>query len=369
MNDDIVKIGLTTGACAQAVAKACALMLTTGDIVDNIDIELPNGETHTVSLMNQKLSGNCAHCGVIKDSGEEDEDVTNGIEIFCEIKEKQDPGINIIGGKGVGNVTRHGLAVKVGESAINPTPRKMIMRDLRDILPLDKGYTIEISVPKGEEVAQATYNPRLGVVGGISIIGTTGIVKPKSQESYKESLIVELNVAQAAGHKTLFIVSGYLGERLLTGKYNIEPQRIIRTGDHIGFMLKACSKKKFSKVMVMGHIGKLAKVAAGLFNTHSKTGDARMETIAAYAAANGANHELVRKILNLKLAEAAIDLLKENSLMGVFDDIAGRVTERCLQYCQDKLGVAAVILSLKGEIVGKYPKDIFERGTWEKFIS
>ena len=369
MNGDIVKTGLTTGACAQAAAKACALMLATGDIVDNIDIELPNGETHAVPLINQKLSENCARCGVIKDSGEERNDVTNGIEIFCEIKEKQDPGINIIGGKGVGKVTRHGLAVKIGESAINPTPRKMIMRDLCDILPPDKGYMIEISVPKGEEVAQATYNPRLGVVGGISIIGTTGIVKPKSQESYKKSLMVELDVAQAAGYKTLFIASGYLGERLLTGKYNIEPQRIIKVGDHVGFMLKACLEKKISKIMVIGHIGKLAKVAAGLFNTHSETGDARMETIAAYAAAKGAAKELIAELLGLKLAEASIDLLRKNNLMKVFDDIAERVAQRCAQYCGDKLAVAVAILSLKGEIIGRYPKDIFEGEIWEKFIS
>lgn len=369
MSNDIVKTGLTTGACAQATAKACALMLTTGDIVDYIDIELPNGETHTVSLINQKLSENCVCCGVIKDSGEERNDVTNGIEICCEIRTKKDAGIDIIGGKGVGKATRHGLAVKVGESAINPTPRKMIMRDLCDILPPDKGYTVEISVPKGEEIAQATYNPRLGVVGGISIIGTTGIVKPKSEESYKKSLMVELSVAQAAGYKTLFIASGYLGERLLTGKYNIEPQRIIKVGDHLGFMLKACLEKKFSKVMVIGHIGKLAKVAAGLFNTHSKSGDARMETIAAYAAARGAAKEVVREILNLSLAEASIDLLNKYNLMRVFDDIAQKVTQRCQQHCGDKLEVTSAVLSLKGDIIGRYPENIFEVNIWERFIS
>ncbi len=354
-----LRTGITTGACSQAAAKASAVMLTAGKVIDRIEIELPNGETRTVSLIKQELKGKYVRCSVIKDSGEEDKDVTNGIEIVCKIQEKEGAGIELKGGRGVGRVTRPGLAVEVGEYAINPVPRQMIIRDVTGILPRERGFVVEISVPEGERIAKQTYNPRLGVEGGISIIGTTGIVKPKSRESYKKSLIVELNVAKAAGYKTIFIASGYLGERLLTGHFGIAEQQIIKVGDHVGFMLEQCLNKGIKKTMVIGHIGKLAKVAAGLFNTHSKTGDARMETIAAYAAANGADRELVRKILNLELAEAAIDLLKKNSITGVFDDIAGRVTERCLQYCRNKLEVAAVILSLKGEVIGKYPKDIF----------
>ncbi|MCK4422981.1 MAG: cobalamin biosynthesis protein CbiD, partial [Candidatus Omnitrophica bacterium] len=260
-------------------------------------------------------------------------------------------------------------AVAVNEWAINPVPCRMILKCLNEVLPSDKGFVVEISAPEGERIAKKTYNPRLGIEGGISIIGTTGVVKPKSQESYKKSLMVELNVACAAGFSTIFIASGYLGERLLTQQFLIPEQQIIKAGDHIGFMIEQCVNKGVGKAMIIGHIGKLAKVAAGLFNTHSQTGDARLETIAAYAAAKGANQDLVKQILDLKLAEAAIDLLGKNGLMPVFDDIAYKVVERSQQFCEKRLELTAIILSLKGEVIGKYPQDILEARTWEKFIS
>ena len=371
MNNHTGKIGITTGGCAQAAAYACAVMLSTGKKIDSVEIELPNKMRRAMPLVNQQISQGYACCGVIKDSGEEDNDVTNGIAIVCEIIKQNKSGIFIEGGEGVGTVTRPGLAVKVGEYAINPTPKKMILRDVSSLLSTTKneGYIVRISIPKGKEIARRTYNPRLGIVDGISIIGTTGVVKPKSQESYKKSLMVELNVATAAGFKTIFIASGYLGERLLTGEYNVSDQQIIKVGDHVGYMLEACLEKGIKKVMVIGHIGKLVKVAAGLFNTHSKTGDARMETIAAYAALNGASQDLVKEILDVTLAEATIDLLKKNNLLCAFDTIAEKATQRCRQLCQGKIEIVSVLLSLKGEVVGAYPENIFKDKEWEKFIS
>ena len=370
MNKPKGKIGITTGSCAQAAAHACAVMLSTGKKIDTVEIELPNKMRRTVLLVNQKISQDYACCGVIKDSGEEEKDVTNGIEISCRIRKTNEPGIVLKGGDGVGKVTRPGLAVGVGEWAINPIPWKMIMRDVSEILPKEgKGFEVEISVSEGKRIAQQTYNPRLGVEGGISIIGTTGLVKPKSQESYKKSLLAELNVSVATGYKNIFIASGYLGERLLTEKYNISDQQIIKVGDHVGFMLEQCASRGVKKAMLIGHIGKLVKVAAGLFNTHSKTGDARMETIAAYAALNGASQDLIKAILNVTLAEATIDLLKENNLLCTFDTIAKKVTQRCRQLCREKIEIVSVLLSLKGEVVGTHPKDIFKDKAWEKFIS
>ena len=364
-----VRTGLTTGACAQAAAKGCALMLVSGSIVNSVEIELPNGENREVRLIKQKANKNYAGCTVIKDSGEEDKDVTNGIEIVCEIREAQEPGIALKGGLGVGKVTCPGLPVDVGEWAINPAPRRMIMRDVSQVLPEKGGYVVEISVPEGERIAEQTYNPRLGIEGGISIIGTSGLVRPKSQESYKKSLLVELNVAIAAGYKAIFIASGYLGERLLIENYNIPQQQIIKVGDHIGFMLEQCAAKGVAKVMLIGHIGKLSKVAAGLFNTHYKTGDARLETIAAYAALNGAGRDIVRELLGLKLAEAAIDVLRNKGFMAAFDDIAGRAAERAIELCKGGIDAAVVLLSLKGEVVGKFPEDIFKEKIWQEFIS
>lgn len=364
-----VRTGLTTGACAQAAAKGCALMLVSENIISSVEIKLPNGENRVIKLIKQKITEDCAGCAVIKNSGEEDKDVTNGIEIVCEIKKTQKLGITLKGGRGVGKVTCPGLPVDVGEWAINPAPRKMIMRDVSQVLPEKGGYIVEISVPEGERIAEQTYNPRLGIEGGISIIGTSGLVLPKSQESYKKSLLVELNVAIAAGYKAIFIASGYLGERLLIENYNIPRQQIIKVGDHIGFMLEQCAAKGVAKVMLMGHIGKLSKVAAGLFNTHYKTGDARLETIAAYAALNGAGRDVVKELLGLKLAEAAIDVLKNKGFMAAFDDIAGRAAERVIELCKGSMDVTVVLLSLKGEVIGKFPEDIFEEKTWQKFLS
>ena len=360
--------GVTTGACAQAAVKACALMLGKQKRMESIEIELPNGEKKTFFLIEQNAGKDYARCGVIKDAGD-DVDVTDGIKIFCEIRRSNTKGLSIKGGSGVGVVTKPGLPMPVGEYAINPVPRRMILRDAGKILPADKGFIIEISAPEGEKISKKTYNSRLGIKGGISIIGTTGIVEPKSQEAYKASLSLELNVARANGHKMIFLACGYIGEKLLKGEFNVKEEAIIKIGDYVGFMLNECVEKGISKVVLIGHIGKLAKVAAGLFNTHSKFGDARLETIAAYAASCGAEQKIVNEILKLKLAEAAIEILRQNNLMSAFNKIAKRVVERANEHCGGKLELACILLSLNGEIIGAEPEDITGKDKWEKFIS
>jgi cobalt-precorrin-5B (C1)-methyltransferase len=364
----MLRKGVTTGACAQAAAKAAACLLVKQRKIKSVEVELPNGEKKVFSLIGQNVGKDYARCAVIKDAGDEN-DVTDGIKICCEIRRNNIKGLTIKGGQGVGLVTKSGLAVPPGEYAINPVPRQMILRDVSRILSPDEGFVVEISVPEGEEIAKKTYNPRLGIEGGISIIGTTGIVEPKSQEAYKTSLSLELNIAKANGYKVIFLTSGYLGEKLLKSRFKIKEEAIIKIGDYVDFMLKECIQKSISKVVLIGHIGKLAKVAAGLFNTHSKFGDARLETIAAYAASCGAESELVNKILKLKLAEEAIEILKENNLMMTFDKIAKRVVERANEYCKDRLKLACIMLSLKGEIIGSWPKDITGKYKWERFIS
>lgn len=360
--------GYTTGTCAQAVAKAAAWMLVRQKKIESVEVELPIGEKKKFFLMDQEIDKSYARCSVIKDAGQEN-DVTDDIKICCEIRKTDTKGLTIKGGRGVGIVTKPGLSVPVGEYAINPVPRQKILRDVSRILPVDKGFIIEISVPKGEEIAKKTYNPRLGIKGGISILGTTGIVEPKSQDAYKTALSLQLNVAKAGGHKVVFLASGYIGEELLKSRFKIKEEAIIKIGDYVGFMLKQCVEKCIPRVVLIGHIGKLAKAAAGLFNTHSKFGDARLETIAAYAASCGANSEIVNKILKLRLAEEAVEILKKDNLMLTFNRIAKRVMERANEYCQGKLELACILLSLKGEIIGEEPEDITRNEKWEKFIS
>ncbi|MEW5691702.1 MAG: cobalt-precorrin-5B (C(1))-methyltransferase CbiD [Candidatus Hydrogenedentota bacterium] len=357
----MLRKGVTTGACAQAAAKACALMLAQKEIIETVEVQLPNGENKEFTLLEQKVNKDYARCGVKKDAGDED-DVTDGIKIYCEIRKASIKGISIKGGKGVGIVTKHGLAVPPGEYAINPVPRKMILRNVSEILPIKKqGFVVEISVPEGEEIARKTYNPRLGIKGGISIIGTTGIVEPNSIDAYKASLSLELNIAKANGNKVINLCSGYIGERVLRERFKVSKKSIIKIGDHVGFMLEECVRKHISNVVLVGHIGKLVKVAAGMFNTHSKFGDARLETLAAFAASCGAKRELVNKILNMKLAEETVEVLKKNKLEVTFERIAERVVQRSEELCGGKLKIACILLSLKGEILGTAPKDLLEK--------
>lgn len=363
----ILRSGFTTGVCAQAASKAASYMLMKQCRIDEIDVVLPNGVVHKFQLLNQTFDIDSAGCGVIKDAGGDTQDITNGIEIVAKVKRSKDKGIRLIGGSGVGKVTMPGLTVAVGEAAINPIPKKMIIRDVSEIIK-EVGCVIEISVPKGEEIAQKTQNSRLGIIGGISIIGTRGIVEPKSLEAYKVSLRVSLNVACRKNHQTIYIASGYISERVLKEIYGVSELPIITAGDHIGFMLKECVKRGVRKVVLIGHIGKLVKIAAGIFNTHYSSGDKRMETIAVYAARNGATADLVAQILDCRLAEATVEILREKNLMNTFNDIAKSVVDRAAEYTENKIGIASLLLILSGDVIGAYPIDVEKREIWDTFI-
>lgn len=373
-----LKTGFTTGTCAQAAAKGAAIMLTTQRLIKMVEVETPSGIKLDLKLIDQEIGEDFARCGIVKDAGA-DPDVTDGAKIYAQVRFSNKKGVTITGGEGVGKVSKPGLAVAVGDYAINPVPRQMIIKEVTSYLPRlcppgrglpkdrpppqnfccgDRGLEVTISVPRGAELAKHTFNPRLGIVGGISIIGTTGIVEPKSTDAYKTSLSLQLDVLKATGYKKATLVLGYVGEKFCKEVLKLSDDSIIKIGDHIGFMLKECVKKEITEILLIGHIGKLAKVAAGLFNTHSKFGDARLETIAAYAASCGAKSKLVNKILKLRLAEEAIEILKKNNLMLTFDKIARRVVERSDEYCEGKLKVTCILLSLKGEILGAKPEDL-----------
>lgn len=362
----LYRCGFTTGACAQAAAKAAAFMLANGKIIDSIDIELPNKEVHSFAVINQKLEKDSVSCGVIKDSGDDKQDVTDGIEICVQVKRIDGGEIKLTAGPGVGVVTLPGLAVACGEPAINPVPRQMIVRDVGDIFSEGEGFCVEISAAGGNEIAEKTYNPRLGIRGGISIIGTRGTVVPKSQEAYKATICLAIGVASGRRSSGICLVAGNIGERLLREKYLIPDENIVMVGDYVGFSLEQCLKKGISNVIYVGHIGKAVKVAAGLFNTHYSFGDARLETIAAYAAAQGGKGELINRILKLKLAEASIELLKNNGLMPVFDRIAKVASGRLQEMCAKKINIEILILSLSGEVIGSYPK-VKANKIWQKY--
>lgn len=375
-----IKKGYTTGTCAQAATKGACLMLRGQEKVEAVRIKTPSGVNLNLGLIGQEINKNYARCAVIKDSGD-DPDVTNGAKIYAEARWSDGQGITIKGGRGVGIATKPGLAIPVGEWAINPVPRRMILQEALKIFPARKdGLELIISVANGKELAKKTFNPQLGIAGGISIIGTTGIVEPKSLDAYKASLALQLNVLKAQGHNKAIFILGYVGEKfyasLRAKRSNLfngiasppaigaAPRNdrlfntpVIKIGDHIGFMLKECAKKKISEAVLIGHIGKLVKVANGQFDTNIKFGDNRIKTLLRYARKAGAEKEIIEKISKQISADAAAGILKENHLGKVFSVIAKGAVKKLNVLTKHNLKISCIILSLKGKALGCHPQN------------
>lgn len=342
--------GYTTGTCAQAAAKAALMMLTSGKIVETVEILTASGVKLNINLSGQEIGDSFASCSVIKDSGD-DPDITNGAKVFAEVRFSEQPGITLKGGKGVGRVTKPGLAVAVGEWAINPVPRKMILQELKPYLE-KSGLEVTISVPRGEELAKQTFNPRLGIEGGISILGTTGIVEPKSLAAYKASLSLQLDVIKASGQARAALAPGYVGEKFCKEVLGIKDDIIVKTGDHIGFMFEECVKKGIKEVIFAGHIGKLVKVANGQFNTHCQYGDGRIDTIIRYARMAKAPEKIIQELSLQETAESAGEILRKNNLTAVFDMLAKAVVEKLNELVKSVLEIRCYMLSLQGEVLG-----------------
>ncbi|MBR1404852.1 MAG: cobalamin biosynthesis protein CbiD [Treponema sp.] len=295
--------GFTTGTCAQAASVASARMLLTGEIVPYVILTTPKGIKVCIEIENQRISEDEASCSVQKFSGS-DSDVTNGIKIFSTVRkvskkivtnsqrnEASDAGgIKIIGGEGVGRVTLPGLDQKTGEAAINRVPRIMICDGVQAELEkmrtachseLDsESLEVEISVPNGEEIAKQTFNPKLGIVGGISILGTSGIVEPMSEQAILDTIQVEMNVRKAQGFSVLPVVPGNYGADFLQKEFGFSPETAVHCSNFVYDTVLMAKKMGFKKMLFCGHIGKLVKVAGGIPNTHSKYGDHRMEILA-----------------------------------------------------------------------------------------
>ncbi|MEM2081681.1 MAG: cobalt-precorrin-5B (C(1))-methyltransferase CbiD [Candidatus Bathyarchaeia archaeon] len=348
-----LKYGLSTGACAAAAAKAAVTALVS-NTVDRVVIPTPIGIRFEIPVKESKKLGDAAVATVVKDAGD-DIDVTDKLEISATVRLTDDGKITVKGDKGVGVVTKPGLPVPVGESAINPVPRSMIIAAVKEALPNGKGAEVVISVPEGEKVAKKTLNAKLGVIGGISILGTTGVVKPLSLEACRRSLVPQIDVALAKGYDHVFLVPGNIGERITKKLFNVPDEAIIQTGDFMGYMLDKAVKKGVKEITLLGHPGKLVKLAAGIFNTHHKVADARGEVIAAYAAAVGADSQLVNKILASNTTEEAIVLLKQaNLLKQTFDKIAEKVASRVMERVKNKIKVNVILVSMEGAILGTW---------------
>lgn len=334
--------GYTTGSCAAAASKASALMLFSQKAVENAAIDTPAGVRLTLPVTDAAVLPDKARCSVVKDGGD-DPDVTTGLKIYAEAERKGSPGIEVRTGEGIGIVTLPGLKVEVGKPAINPVPMQMILKEVEEVLPKKEGVIITLFVPGGAEAALKTYNPKLGIVGGISIIGTSGIVNPMSEEAWKEALAVELKVMAAKGAGFAVYVFGNYGESFIEERFGLDKSHRIKISNFIGYMLDKAVEYGLEKLLIVGHIGKLVKVAAGIFHTHSRVADGRMETLTAYAALEGAAADTVSRIYQCRTTEAAVEIIKEQGLSAVFTRIVENASGRCMAYAFGKLKVGSVL--------------------------
>ena len=342
--------GYTTGACMAAGVKA-ALLYLAGEYCERLTLVALDGTPLEIPVKDVCETAQGIRAEIVKDAGD-DPDITNGSSVFTTIRELP-PGSGIVfrAGEGIGTVTKAGLSVPVGSPAINPGPRRLTENVAHELLGDDAALEVTVSIPAGVELAQKTLNPILGVVGGISVIGTTGVLRPMSEEGFKNSLLPQIDVAKAAGYDTQIFVPGKIGENIAV-KFGLPQEAIVQTSNFIGFMLDAAAEKKLKRVLLFGHLGKLAKVAAGVFHTHNRVGDGRLEAMAAYAAADGLPAEGVRRILAATTTEDAMPVIEEYGLTKVYDILAERASLRSERHVFNELTVGTVMVTLKGELLG-----------------
>ena len=312
-----LRFGYTTGTCAAAAAKAAALLLLTGRAPEAVRIHTPKGIDLLLPVEEAHRNGDAARCAVRKFSGD-DPDVTDGALIVAAVSVSTVSGIHIDGGQGVGRATKPGLKVAVGEAAINPGPRAMIEQAVQEALEETEpvpGLDVVISVPEGAALAEKTFNPRLGIVGGISILGTSGIVEPMSEEALLDSIRLEIRQRKALGDNRLILAPGNYGTDFLREALGVSEDRIVKISNFVGRALDAAAEAGFAEVLLAGHIGKLVKLSGGLMNTHSREGDGRAELMAACALQAGADADTARAILACVTTDEMLRILKKKGLL------------------------------------------------------
>ena len=332
-------------------------MLLSGKRKETITITPPKGITLNLEVLEITMEPDRVRCAIQKDGGD-DPDITNKTLIFAEVTRQDTPEIAIDGGFGVGRVTKRGLDQPVGNAAINSTPRKMIRENVEEVCKLfdyKGGLNIIISVPEGEKLAKKTFNPRLGIVGGISILGTTGIVEPMSEKALLDTIRVELRQRKATGSEYVLLVPGNYGADFINNGIGIDPVFAVQSSNFVGDTIDMCKELGFKGALLIGHIGKLVKIAGGMMNTHSKYGDCRMEIMAAHAGAAGASAEVIQEILPCVACDDVLRILSEH---GGYEDTMLRIMERIgfhLQHRADEMEIGAVTFSKEYGTLGKTP--------------
>ncbi|MCR5775926.1 MAG: cobalt-precorrin-5B (C(1))-methyltransferase CbiD [Lachnospiraceae bacterium] len=353
-----MRYGFTTGSAATAASAAAAYMLLSGRVRDSITITTPKGIDYNAEIIEISRSEKKVSCAVVKDGGD-DPDITSGSLIFSTVEMEAEEGekleIKLDGGKGVGRVTKPGLDQPVGEAAINHVPREMIISETEKMCRMfdfDGRLKITIEVPNGEELAKHTFNPRLGIVGGISILGTTGIVEPMSMKALLDTIGVELSVKKAEGHKIAVIAPGNYGQDFMRNNYHYEIDDAVKCSNFIGDTIDMAIEKGFEGVLLLGAIGKLVKLAGGIMNTHSAYADCRMEIMTAAAIREGADIDTARRLLQAVTTEDGISILEEKGLReAVMQNLMERIMDTLKRRTKDRIGIECIVYSMvSGEL-------------------
>ena len=350
-----LRLGYTTGSCAAAAAKAAAWMLLTGSRKEKITLDTPKGIRLELDVKEISLGTDSVSCAIEKDSGD-DPDVTKGTLIFAAVSKTDTSGVAIDGGFGIGRVTKRGLDQPVGNAAINSIPRQMIRENVEEVMALTDyhgGISVIISAPEGELLAKKTFNPRLGIVGGISILGTTGIVEPMSEKALVDTIRVELNQRRANGAEFVLLTPGNYGSDFIHNELGLDMKIAVQVSNFIGDALDICKELGFKGALLIGHVGKLVKIAGGMMNTHSKYGDCRMEILAAHAGAAGVLAETVAEILDCVACDDVLRILRETEF---YEKTLSRVTDRVashLQHRGDEMVTGTLLFSKEYGILGK----------------
>lgn len=355
-NQKKLRCGYTTGTCACAAAKAAAQMLLSGKDVLEVNVETPMGVHLQLPVEKIVRSAESVSCAIKKDSGD-DPDVTNGIYIYAEVSHFTGKKVIIDGGIGIGRITKKGLQRPIGEAAINPVPLKMIadgVSEIADRYSYEGTLKVVISAPEGVEIAKKTFNPQLGIVGGISILGTTGIVEPMSEQAIIDTIRTEINMHMADGERTLLIAPGNYGQDFLLNNLNIELKRSIKCSNYIGDTIDMVCDAGAESMLLVGHIGKLVKLGAGIMNTHSRVADGRMEVLSACAIQAGAGADTAKQILDCVTTDAALEILKESDMLdGAMEQLMIRI-ENVLQHrSSERIRIGAIVFSNEYGILGK----------------
>ena len=346
-----LRTGYTTGACAAAASKAAATALLTGKTVDLVEITLPAGKRVLFKINSCQFKDKTATCSIIKDAGD-DPDVTHGAEICSTVSWIESPGIEIDGGEGVGKVTRPGLGLEIGGPAINPVPRRMITEAVGEVMAKtseSQGVRVVISVPKGLELAPKTLNPRLGIIGGISILGTSGLVIPYSTVAFKACISKTIDVAIANGISHLVLTTGGRSEAFAQRYISLPEVAFIQMGDWVGFALKACARKDVSKVTLCGMIGKLSKIASGKFQTHVSRSKTDMGFLASIASGLGVSAELAERLRSANTVRHIYEIIPDDMAPKFFNEICRLVCTQSLKLVNGTMAIECLMTDFDGK--------------------